>query len=706
MSLDSWRARLSPASIAVIGASDQPAKPGGRPIAFLKQYGFAGAIYPVNPGRDRVQGLPSFASIADVPAKVDLAVIALPAEGVLGAIKECASAGVGMAVIFSSGFREVDRAAGAAAEAEIVATAGAVGMRVVGPNTQGLADFRNGVVVNISSMFIQQPAADGPVGIVSQSGAMASVCYGHVRRMGIGVRYAHATGNEADVSALELAGALCEDPDIRLLLVYLETIASAEQLHALGRKARARDLPVIALKAARTGAGQEAAMSHTGALANEDRIVDEVLRREGISRVGTVAEMVASVPLYLQSWPKAAGRHLAVISNSGATCVMAADAASAQGLPLTDFAPRTVARCRDLLPAYATATNPLDLTSTLMTNGRMFTELMPAIAADSGVDNLLFGMTVAGEAYDLEGFSQVAKQTASDTCKPLVIVASQPEVAATFCARGLPVFADEAAAVSCIAQLVSHRHALDQAKFHDRRHPPQTRAATTRGLTLDEAASLQLLASSGVPIAPFRLCRTEAEAVMAFHELGGHVVVKGCSASIQHKSEFGLVKVGIRDEAELRASFTDILRKLQASSEPWSGIIVARMISARQEMFIGIHTDPVFGPILVVGDGGKFVEVMRDTATLPLPVVEADVQDALDRLRIAPILRGGRGDAPLDTAAFCRAALAAAGLAEAGMITSLDVNPVMLGNEGAGCVAADAVATVPRQTISGGRKPC
>jgi len=693
---DALRAALTPAAIAIIGASDQPVKPGGRPIAFLRQYGFAGAIYPVNPGRDTVQGLKSLPSILDAPTKVDLAVIALPADGVLAAIRDCATAGVSAVVVLSSGFREVGHAAGAAAEAEIRAMARAAGMRIIGPNTQGLADFRNGVVVNISSMFLQQPAADGPVGIVSQSGAMASVCYGHVRRMGIGVRYAHATGNEADVSALELAGALCEDPDLRLLLIYLETIASAEQLYELGSKARARGLPVLLLKAARTDAGQRAAMSHTGALANEDRIVDEVLRRAGICRVATFAEMVASVPLYLQSWRNGGGRRLAVISNSGATCVMAADAAAAGDMPLAAFSAATVQLCGDLLPSYATPTNPLDLTSTLMTRGQLFTELMPAIAADPGVDNILFGMTVAGESYDVEGFAQVAARTVTDAGKPLLIVASQPEVAAPFLARGLPVFADEAVAVSCIARLASHRRIVERAASRDDHGSPAPRVAAC-GPTLDEAASLRLLASAGVPVVPFRLCRTEAEAIAAFRELGGAVVVKGCSAAIPHKSEFGLVRIGIRDEAELRTSFAEIMRNLDARPEPCSGVIVARMLSARHEMMIGVHTDPVFGPILMVGDGGKFVEAMRDTAVLPLPVTPADVRDALAGLRIAPLLRGGRGDDALDVAAFCEAAVAVAELARTGQVVALDVNPVMLGKVGEGCVAVDAVATLPGQ---------
>lgn len=698
MDADPLRAALSPASIGVIGASDQPTKPGGRPISFLRQYGFAGVIYPVNPGRDTVQGLKSLPSILDAPTKIDLAVIALPADGVLGAIRDCAKAGVRAVVVLSSGFREAGHAAGAAAEAEMLATARAAGMRIIGPNTQGLADFRKGVVVNISSMFLQQPAADGPVGIVSQSGAMASVCYGHLRRMGLGVRYAHATGNEADVSALELAGSLCEDPDIRLLLIYLETIANAEQLRELGRKARARDLPVLMLKAARTGAGQRAAMSHTGALANEDRIVDEVLRRAGICRVATVAEMVSSVPLYLQSWRNASGRRLAVISNSGATCVMAADAAAAQTLPLAEFSPATVQRCSDLLPSYASPTNPLDLTSTLMTQGRLLTELMPAIGADPGVDNILFGMTIAGEGYDIEGYSQVAARTVADACKPLAIVASQPEIAAPFLARGLPVFADEALAVSCIERLVSHRRIAGTATSRDDHGSPAPHVAAC-GPTLDEAESLQLLASTGVPVVPFRLCRTEAEAMAAFQELGGAVVVKGCSAAIPHKSEFDLVSVGIRDEAALRSSFAKVMRNLEARPEPWSGIIVARMISARHEMLIGVHADPVFGPILVVGDGGKFVEAMRDTAVLPLPVVKSDVRDALAKLRIAPLLRGGRGDEALDVAAFCKSAVAVAELARTGQVIALDVNPVMLGRVGEGCVAVDAVATVPQRNL-------
>ena len=307
------RRALAPRSIAVIGASDNPNKIGGRPIAYLSRFGFQGRVYPINPARGEVQGVRSYPDLQSLPETPDVAIIAVPGDLAVQAVDVCAQAGVAVAIIMSSGFGEV-HAEGKAQEQAMRERARAAGMRLVGPNSQGLANFGTGAVASFSTMFSEVPPADGPIGIISQSGAMAVIPYGLLRERGLGVRHSHATGNDCDVTVCELATVVAEDPDLRLLLLYLEGIPDPWNLAEAARLARERDLPIVVLKSGRTEAGQAAAQSHTGALANEDRTVDAFLREHGIMRAQSMADLVNSAPLYLQGWrPK--GRRLVAISN-------------------------------------------------------------------------------------------------------------------------------------------------------------------------------------------------------------------------------------------------------------------------------------------------------------------------------------------------------------------------------------------------------
>ena len=284
MSTASLRPFLAPRSIAILGASQDPNKVGGRPLHYLKHYRFKGPIYPINPGRPEVQGVPSFKDLAGLPEVPDLAVIAVAGDQAIAAIEECAKLGVKGAICITSGFGETSDPEGKAKEQRMVAAARAGGMRMVGPNTQGLANFSNGAVASFSTFFTIFEPKDGPIAVVSQSGAMSALPIGLLNERGLGVRYSLATGNDADVSILEMAKAAAEDPAIKLLLLYIEGIPRPDQLADLAETAHKNGVFVVALKSGRTPAGQRAALSHTGALANEDRVVDAALKRVGIWR--------------------------------------------------------------------------------------------------------------------------------------------------------------------------------------------------------------------------------------------------------------------------------------------------------------------------------------------------------------------------------------------------------------------------------------
>jgi acyl-CoA synthetase (NDP forming) len=593
----------------------------------------------------------------------------------------------------ASGFGEVDAVAGKAKERRMVETAHKAGMRIVGPNSQGLANFGTGAIASFSTMFMDMDRAEGHVAMLSQSGALSTVPVGFLRQRGIGVRHTHATGNDADITVGELAVAVAEDPEVKLLLLYLESIPEKKYLEELAAVALDRDLPVIALKSGRSEAGRAAAQSHTGALANEDRVVDAFFEHHGIWRAPDMRGLVEATELYLKGW-KPKGRRLVAISNSGAVCVMTADAATAVGMPMAKLSDETDKKLKGILPSFATTTNPIDLTAALLSNSRLFGDILPVIAEDPAADAFLIGVPVAGPGYDVEAFARDAAAFGKQTGKPLVIAATQRSVADQFSAEGSTVFPTETEAVTALHQFLAHRElmarTLARKAARAKAAPMQVSSATTM---LNEADSLALLAARGIPVVAHRLCRSRAEAVAAFEAIGGPVVVKGCSADIAHKSELGLVKLGVRtreEAGEIYAQMEGIIRKHGAR---FDGVIIAAMAAGRREIMIGAHRDPVFGPVVAVGDGGKYVEIFRDTTLLLPPFSKEDASEALGRLRIAPLFAGVRGEPPMDVEALCDAVVKIGELMldPAVRVVSLDLNPVLLDSAGKGCVVVDAV---------------
>jgi acetate---CoA ligase (ADP-forming) len=448
------------------------------------------------------------------------------------------------------------------------------------------------------------------------------------------------------------------------------------------------------LKSGRSEAGRQAAQSHTGALANEDRVVDAFFEHHGIWRAPDMRGLVEATELYLKGW-KPKGRRLVAISNSGAVCVMTADAATAVGMPMAKLADETDKKLKGILPSFATTTNPIDLTAALLSNSRLFGDILPVIAEDPAADAFLIGVPVAGPGYDVEAFARDAAAFGKQTGKPLVVAATQRSVADQFSAEGCTVFPTETEAVTALHQFLAHREliarALARKAARNRAGAPSVSSTATT--MLNEADSLALLAARGIPVVSYRLCRSRAEAVAAFESIGGPVVVKGCSADIAHKSELGLVRLGVRTREEAGEIYTQMEDIIRRQGARFDGVIIAAMAGGRREIMIGAHRDPVFGPVVAVGDGGKYVEVFRDTRLLLPPFSKDDARQALGRLRIAPLFAGVRGEPPMDLDALCDAVVKVGELMldPAAKLVSLDLNPVLLDSAGRGCVVVDAV---------------
>lgn len=682
---------LRPRHVAVIGATEDSNRVGGRPLHYLRKFGFAGDVYPVNPKRDTVQGYKAYPSLDAVPQTPDVAVVAVGSDHVPDVIRQCAARGVRSAVLMSSGFGETGPA-GMQRQRELLAQARSLGVRLVGPNAQGIANFQNGAVLNFSTMFMEVQPKDGPVAIVSQSGAASVMPYAMLRERGVGVRYVIASGNDVDVSVSELALAAAADPEIRVLLLYIESLADPALLAEAARIAHARGAAVVALKSGRSAHGAKAAASHTGALVNDDTVVGAFLESLGIWRADDVHGLVNSVELYLACGMRSAQR-LVVMSHSGAVGVLCADTAERLGLPLAELDAGTVQSLARIMPGFATAQNPVDLTASLMTDGGMFARTLDALASDPQGDMFMIGVPVAGEGYDVTGMANDTARFLRRTSKPVVVSAPQAAVRDAFRAAGVPVFGHETDALDALHQVSRHAALLARA---------QRRGAIARGEPttiehsspmLSEAESLALLARAGLPVVPHRLCADASEAIAAWRELGPDVVVKACSAAIPHKSEHGLVFVDCRTEQDVALAFEQCVARVRRMDKRLDGVLVARRVRGQREFALGVRQDAMFGTVVMVSDGGKYVEALRDFAALLYPFSEQDVLDKLAGLRIAPILAGVRGEPPVDVQAVARSAMALGrfAAANAASIASIDVNPLIAGVQDEGAWAVDAV---------------
>jgi len=706
---------LSPRSVAVLGASDNTVKAGGRPIDYMRRHGFAGAIYPVNPNRATIQGLAAYPSLDALPAAPDLVVISVPGAEVERAIERCLAIGARGAVIYSSGFAELGEA-GAAQQRRLVERARAGGLRLFGPNTQGLANFASGAIAHFSTMINEEAGQDGPVAIVSQSGAGSAIVYGGLRRNGIGVRYMVATGNEADVSAAEVVRAVLHDEQVRVVLLYIESLRDPQVLAQAARLAHRRDVPILAVKAGRTRSGQLTASSHTGALAGEDALADAFLRRHGIVRVADFRELAEYCQVFVGG-QRPRGDGVVAISNSGATCVLAADAAEDEGLRLVEFDAAGTEALRAVLPSYVSARNPIDMTTALLGQPQIFGRTLDAVAARGAADMIHVGFPIGGEGYDFDDFSAQTGRFASASGVPVVVSANQQWVAQAFRRHGVPVFDSERAAMRALGLLSRYVRARAAALAAPAAvsavsavSASDADAAASTTTTLDEVQSLAQLAAAGLPTVAHRLCRDREQVRRAVAELGLPVVAKGVSASITHKSEYGLVRLGLDSEERVLAAFDELDARLATLAAEQGvehgGVLIARQHKGAFELAVGAHRDPVYGPVVMIGQGGVLVEALDDVQFLPAPFSAAQAREAISRLHIARAFGAVRGMPAVDVerlaAMLVRLGDWFAGSERDERTESVDANPVIVPRGDAAPVIVDAV--VVRNAASEGTK--
>jgi acetate---CoA ligase (ADP-forming) len=694
-------ALMAPRSIAIIGASQDATKIGGRPVDLLRRYSYAGQIYPVNPKASVVQGLQAYASLDELPEAPDLAIIAVDAEKTPEAVEQCAGRGVRSVVVFSSGFAELGEK-GRAMQDRLRVAARRTGMRLLGPNCLGAVSVADRAIATFSIVLEHSLPAAGSLGIVSQSGNLGSFTMRMASDRGVGVSRFMTTGNECDIDIADGIAWLARDPATKVILCCVEACRDAGRLIAALTEARDAGKPVLVLKIGTSAAGQAAAASHTGALAGSDAVFDALLARCGAVRVRSIEELIelghAASILLPDRLPK--GSRLAVVTASGGFGVLLADAAQAVGLSLPELSEATQRTILELVP-FASARNPVDATAQMSSRPDLLQKILSAVVADDRSDVIVLPLPFSLHMPRLRSVYMEALRhiRAQYPDRPVILcVDGPPDALAELHAMGYPTIASFDGCCAVVAALARLQAAAKAPKDASPSAIAKASPLSTEAFR-HELGAKRALADAGIPVLAEQLVSNADTAARAASEMGFPVVLKIASPDLPHKTEVGGVAIGLRSEAEVRQAHAEMLSRVAAKAPQAAidGAIVAPMAQGLSELILGSRIDPVFGPVVMVGLGGIFAEIFQDTAVQMAPVSETQAMAMLISLRAFAVLNGARGRrrADLEAAARAIAALSRFAVAHAESVAEIDINPLLLKAEGEGAVALDALL-VPR----------
>ncbi len=685
---------FSPQSIAIVGASDTVGKIGGIPVDLQKRLGYGGKLYPVNPHAVMVQGLPAFASISAIQAPVDLAIFAVPAHLVQAALEDAISAGVRGVVLFTSGYAEVG-GDGIQAQGLLAATARAAGVRLLGPNCLGFMNIRSSVYATFSPAPNAGRVRAGNIGIVSQSGAFGAYAYSLARERDIGISHWVTTGNEADIDFADCVEWLAHDPHTRVIMGYMEGCRDGARLRRALAAARAARKPVVIVKVGRTAIGAQAAASHTAALAGDDAIYDTVFREYGVYRARDIAEFFSiAASASIVDLPR--DRSVGLFTVSGGVGVLMADEAAEARLDVRPMPQQAQDTIRSWVP-FAGPLNPVDITGQV-TNEPELMERTARLMLDAGHYGSWIGfLAAAGMA---EKFWPVIESLAThlrrDYPERLLAFSTllAPDKRRTLEAMGCLVFSEPAEAVRTVAVLAGFAEHF--AKNAQSAEQPAVAANPLPPGTQSEPQALATLSAAGIRVADHAVVSSADAAVATAARMTGPVVLKIVSSDITHKSDIGGVALNLRDADAIRQAYGRMYEAVRANAPNarLEGVLVAPMVAGGVECILGARYDPVFGPMVMFGLGGVFVEVLSDVVLRSAPV---DHRQALEMVRAVKgfgLLSGARGRTPvdLDVLADNLAALSRLAVAAGDSLDSIDINPfIALPVETGGGFAVDAV---------------
>lgn len=702
---NSFDAMFKAKSIAVYGASNNPVKVGGRPLRYLLEQNYTGEIYPINPNYEEVQGRKCYHTVEDLPYGVDLVIIAVPASATLEALKKCISRGIKAAVVLTAGFSEVG-AEGKAMQEEMVRLAKESGMRILGPNCLGMMNIREKIPATFATVLDNKDILSGPISLLSQSGAFGAHILGMAQKLKVGFNYWVTTGNEADIQVNDCIAYAAQDENTSVIAGYIEDARDGEKLLRALDICLEKEKPVVLMKVGRTQSGTKAAMSHTGALAGNYQVYEAVFKQKGVVQATDLSELIDYASILTQK-KKISGNRVAIITISGGAGVMMADKCEEYGLALAEFSPETEAKLKKVLPVFASVRNPVDVTAQAVADPGLFGEAVDICLKDAGADVLVIYLgLLKGNGYAL---AQKLAQIAEQAEKPVIVtwVAGPEEAIAELKSRNVMVFEEPIRGIKAVGKLVGYHLFLQKRRMScesgfaaesgkaDEMKARLKDIAKTRK-TLSEHESRKVLQAFGIPVVEGALAYNADEAAAAAERLGYPVVLKVNSHEVPHKSDAGGVILNLTDAQEVKSAYAKIMdnvKKALGEEIKIDGILVQKMVGKQVETLIGMKTDPLFGPAIAFGLGGIFVEVFKDVSLRAAPISREDARSMLTDIRGKKILDGTRGSRKADQDAIVDVLMKVSQLAVElkEEIAELDINPLFVGEDGAGVLAGDAL---------------
>jgi acetyl coenzyme A synthetase (ADP forming)-like protein len=742
-SRESLEALFAPKSVAVIGASTKPDSLGRAVFKNILFHGYTGVVYPVNPKAKSILGVKAYPSVLDIPDEIDLAVIIVPAIAVANVLEECGRKGVRAAIVISAGFKEIGEE-GAQRERELQQIAQRYGIALLGPNCLGI--INTDPAVSLNATFAPGMPRQGNIAFISQSGALGVAALEYAQRQKIGLSKFISIGNKADLHENHLLDYLKDDPLSDVILLYVEDLEDPQGFHRLATEItseRPKKIPILAIKSGRTLEGAKAATSHTGALAGSDEVYDSIFMQSGVLRVETIEELFDYAIAFAQQ-PLPQSNRIAIVTNAGGAGILATDAAVRHGVQLAEFTEDTVKRLRELLPPTVNVANPVDMTGE--PNEQRYETVVRTVLEDPNVA----GVVVIAAPHILMSLENIARHIvrAVQALTPDPAPSPRPNPPAPFPEReggGSPLRAGEGLGegssggkvqkpvLACLMAVTDARPAIEileeaniphysfperaaralaaMARYREWVHRPRTEYRVFTDVQIEQARETiarakrqgrslllepeahDVLKAYGFPVLQYRFAKSEDEALHAAREIGYPVVLKIVSPDIAHKVDVGGVKLGIHSDAELRDSYRQMLADVQKAKPDARifGVFVQEFIKGGKETILGLKRDPLFGPLLMFGLGGIYVEALRDVTFRIAPIRELGVHRMIRQIRGFKILEGFRGEPPsdIDAIAECLARLSqlATQLEE---IVELDINPLVVFERGRGARVLDA----------------
>ncbi len=688
---------MKPRSIALVGASTREHTIGSDILKRLLDYGYKGELYLVNPKGGEIAGLPVYPTVSELPGPVDLAILVINAKHVLNTLEECHQKGILGLCIISAGFKETGPE-GLELERELSRRLKAYGMRCVGPNCLGVVNTHPDI--RMDGCFAEALPERGDIGFVSQSGALGGGILNILKDLNLGFAQFISIGNQADINAEDALAYWKDEKDVRQILLYMESIQNPSNFRKIASQLT-RQKPVLALKAGRSAAGASAASSHTGALAGADKAADALLRQCGVIRESSLQQLFSSAKVFSQC-PIPQGDRIAIVTNSGGPGIMATDAIVEAHMQMAQLSDKTKAILRDFLPAAASVKNPVDMIASAPLEH--YRRTVSCVLADPGVDMVIVIYLPFLGLKDIDVARELSKLKADYPDKPIVGVFM---TTADFFSKlgeeqlSVPFYMYAEEAVQALKRLNRQRLWVQRPKENFPRFQVDKASVASvlkqmraeNRLQLSTRESLEVLRAYGVRTCHEALAHSEDEALKVANAIGYPVVMKITSKTTSHKTDIGGVVVNIRSDAQLRQEYQAVMTRLADKGllEGLEGVLIQEMIQSSREFVSGIATDPQYGPMIMFGLGGIFIEVMKDVAFRLAPLSDLDAKDLIREIRSFPLLGEVRGKAPAQLSQLEETLLRLSQLVgDFPEIEELDINPLMISDSSGEAIAVDS----------------